>query len=491
MVHGIGEYVHARQENYKKFGLGRSERRGMSFTQAYNQAKNELLSYVGMSATPLNVADLETTFSQLRKGLANSAQAKASGSQVTDALDDYFMQQVDAYFSAKGHQVNYDTLTVESAQTIFSQAKMNYDNKHQNPDSYFQLSTWNKFEEKFRQIVKQFQAAQSQGLLDASTIARMSATITDLNQRRQALATAIQTHGIKSQYIPMKNLFEAYNAFVDAYSMPSRKELGDLAEFVASYLSLRAAGKAHSEIKRLIKETIMSPVGAQRSVTTYDFPNFIDDERLGLPAYRSVTRTGQRNFQVSLGTSQDTLDIITEFNGDSLRASVKNVASMNNKYGVHIISAMPLTALFNLVNTDFVNHYMNLLVFKQKSELANTTEIWEKATVVRALTGARASGNLKLANTFIINDRDSGKIKIFAISDLLNTILRVDGRINEYVKVKGKGFPPKSLENKWVGQANSYIDAGKRVAQVFSQLHSIKLNASLMPAAFKISPIKH
>ena len=72
---------------------------------------------------------------------------------------------------------------------------------------------------------------------------------------------------------------------------------------------------------------------------------------------------------------------------------------MRSKYNVHIAQGIPLTSLFNLINTDFVNHYLNILALHHKpgSNLAGSlnfgTEVMEKALILRGFAGARGNGN--------------------------------------------------------------------------------------------------
>jgi len=39
-----------------------------------------------------------------------------------------------------------------------------------------------------------------------------------------------------------------------------------------------------------------------------------------------------------------------------------------SKYGIGLINSTPLTLLFGLINTDFVNHYLNLLALEDVSK---------------------------------------------------------------------------------------------------------------------------
>ena len=145
MVHGIGEYVHAREENYKKFGIGRSRQYGLSFTQAYNQAHNELLGRISATSTKLDLISLEATFNNLYGGLIGTIKnMHNSRGKITDTLDYYFVEKVNAYFAEKSHMIDYDTLDVQSLGEIFSKAKMQYNTRSKASDPYFRPSTWNK-----------------------------------------------------------------------------------------------------------------------------------------------------------------------------------------------------------------------------------------------------------------------------------------------------------------------------------------------------------
>jgi hypothetical protein len=95
-----------------------------------------------------------------------------------------------------------------------------------------------------------------------------------------------------------------------------------------------------------------------------------------------------------------------------LRASVKNVKGFSN---IRILSDTPLSSAFALFDTNFVNHYLNLIASHPDGTDGRFTEKYnetiEMGLALRALSGIRDRGNtlgLDLSDCLIVNNKGKG-----------------------------------------------------------------------------------
>lgn len=480
---GIGEYVHYRLKNYRAYGIGINTVEGMSLTQSYKQAHSELLANINRTKTALNLVTLENEMNQTFDLLSKSPQPEDFYSK--DSFEQKFKDLVEKKIEEKnnGHWIDWTNLSVNSLGSQFSQAKMKYGQKNTSND-YFQLKTWDKFKQLVAQSKNVLTGALAKGAISQSEANALAKQFQQIDANIAQQETAIAQNGIKKQTKNLESLFKRYNDIVSQYELPSKKEFGDLGEFVAEFCLLKAAGFSNKTVSRLIKSHIQNPIGMQKSTTTLTFSDFLkeDDLREQLGGTYSIEEAqGGRIIATTLSGSQNTIDIQTRFE-DKIIAnnSVKNKDSVYAP--IKILGGAPFTSLFNLVNTDFVNHYMNLLAFSKNysnwiSQRANP--LWEKAIMVRGLSGQRTKGNSGLANIFIVFDRKAQKFRLFSIQDILFRSLWGEGS-PKGLELTGDPLPT-SVDNTYVGYKSRslYSDASKRIAKIIGNLHNIKINASL------------
>lgn len=481
---GIGEYVHYRLKNYRAYGIGINTVEGMSLQQSYKQAHSELLANVSRTKTALNLPDLEKKMNNIFEMLTNPPGKKAEYPK--DALETKFKALVEQKIEEKnkGHQIDWNNLSVNSLGSQFNQVKMKYNQKKNTNDEYFQLKTWNKFKQLVEQSKIILTTALRNQIISQAEADLLNKNFLEIDKNIKTQETAINQNGIKGQTSGLQSLFQEYNKIISQYELPSKKEFGDIAEFTADFCLLKAAGFTDKTVSKLIKSHIQDPLGMQTSSTTLTFSDFIKEEDLKneLSGNYSMEKIqGGRIIVTTLSGSQNTIDIQTRFE-DKITAS-GSVKNKNSVYAsINILGGAPFTSLFNLVNTDFVNHYMNLLAFSQKysnwiSQRANP--LWEKAIMVRGLAGQRSKAGSGLANVFIVFDRSGQRFRLFSIQDILFRSLWLE---NAPKGLELIGDPlPTSVENTYVGYKSRslYSDASKRIAKIIGNLHKVKISASL------------
>lgn len=486
----IGEYVHYREKQYRQFGIGRSKPRGLSYNKAYSQAKEDLSFLVGQTnLKKLNIKSIEKAMQSTRNRLS---QWKKNPSAL-DVYDEYFIKAVEAHFLQKGQKINLETMTPETLGSLLEEEKMRYNKQHDGKPPYFTQQTILKFGQTVTKLYDKLAELQREGLMDVATASDIEKRVIDCQNELARVLSSLSSP-TKIPVASIEYIFQNYNQIIGEYSKPLPKDIGDLGEVFAMYAAARAAGKIDDELYDLIDQFLISPTSQRRSSTTYKL--------IGLKEKTDVYKEIFSNFSVQQrngsyvlvtpGAAQDTIDIEVDYeNKGTLLASVKNIRTISKP--IHILNGAPVTSLFNLVNSDFVNHYMNLLAFQKNfdSDLQKADEIFSKAVAVRALAGARAKADTRLANSLIISDRSSGKVHIFSVESLLNNLLKARDIVQKGLLInlsEGKSFADIKVKNTWAGSKTkkSYeLAAKERIPNLFANIHSVKITASLLPSALK------
>ena len=143
---------------------------------------------------------------------------------------------------------------------------------------------------------------------------------------------------------------------------------------------------------------------------------------------------------------QNNQDLIKELGVSEFGASIKNYATLDPTYvnpagGVSLLSGAPLLSVLMLFNTDFVNHYLNLMgahqppIVKESYMADNYKEELLWGIAVRAMSGIRGlSANMskKFSDVLIINDKSAEHVYVISTSNLLNKIY---GNMDKYFDI--------------------------------------------------------
>ncbi len=341
-------------------------------------------------------------------------------------------------------------------------------------------------------------------------IAKLQKALQDYTDPDGIVIKKIDEKTGKKTYTEVGQLLRDINSFKrTSFGYPTKKDIGDLAEYaMAAALGVGGAVKRKA-VNDLIDE--FHVVGWQKSPTEYRrFSNliYVDlvSKNLNKDRYGNPLNPPAYNYEVdghiySINGSQDTVDIsidlqkgsylYNELGLDTLQASIKNLAQINEEYGINILGGAPLLSILELASVDFINHYLNLLALNPKSEMAihyYKDEI-RYMVAVRALSGMRGLiGDQKYSDCFIVNARKDRRVYVWGTGDLLDKIetLRDNGGLRDALRLNGNALP-RSLDNTFIevqkGQS-PYIGASIRISKLISQLHKYKIHASLIMTEF-------
>lgn len=270
---------------------------------------------------------------------------------------------------------------------------------------------------------------------------------------------------------------------------------GELGEIGAAMAGALMAGKAKSELKSFLEQSI---IGMQSSYSTYAKINFSDDfvemEKLASKGWRYDGPTGN---VLATKPTQDKIDVIVKTKGGSKYLSVKNY---NFKKGSAELSLVSGISLLNLIQNenqdDFINHYLNITSSRKKEKTETTAhlkeykvkmhDVMKELILVKALTGLNIQKTMKngsaknktAADYFVINDNSdqTTPFKIFSMAEILNfSSLDNQSGLSKYASIDGYDEP------EWENEGG---DAKSRITSLIMQLHQKKLHAFASVKAF-------
>ena len=473
----IGDYIHFRHTNYRKFGIGRSSNRGLNFNNAYQMAKQELLSTVA-GASDFS-ADQE-----LEKYLSIN---KTNSVFKEEDFSNEFRNLIENHFNHK--KINFETKSFQDLASEFELVKQSYSKKN---TRRYNIQTINRFKQAitnlYAKVIKSGEITEKQRDNILGELKKLGQQMKELGKKESSTET------LKGY----QNIFNQFNEISNLIAKPTTKEKGDLAEIISYYMLAKASGMAEEKALEVIQKDLINPltatgiVGGQGSTPKISFSrDLVDSDALRSAFGKSAWtlkdgENGKYKILLSTAPKQNTVDIILNWDsGEDIRASVKNYQSKSvSLHGVGIVKDTPLTLLFNLINTDFVNHYLNILSFRgaglEIGNLKKSTEIIKKALALRGLSGYRTKGQPKgsQANIFIFNNSTTGDVRVLNIGKLLKQLMSLsENGLNHYVSYTNI---PNSIQNEWVGGvANDKASAKIRITNIIAEVHKIKLSMSL------------
>lgn len=505
---GLGDYIHLTQSNYELYGFHRRGSASVSAEAAAAQAYRELKSNIVKKNNLANVKDIELFLNSVLQGKTNQELLKKYNidSGTTQDEEEALAAAIDAEMGSEIREFDRGILEVRG--TLQSQGDYIYSGFRDKERQSVRIDTINKILSTSAKALKKLMTQQRRLMQqggNASAIVKLGQTLAELRgymARLNLIVESSETFAKRKRTIRFRNggdtneigkMLANIAAIEASLNVTPSGLLGKTGELFGSFALQKADRQADITINSIISG-VVGEKGSKQALAGIS-GDFVDKEAL-------VTQISSGGAQwrledgviVSSRETQDTVDVEIEFSefnqlfgATEVRASIKNyfdITSQGSK-GVHTISQVPLISILNLINTDFGNHYLNLLATGANKSLLDGeyTNTIKYAVAVRSLSGYRGDGSTnKLSDYFIVNSRAEGKIRVFSTSHLLEEITPFQGAFaDDWVEVTGL---PKSLSNKKVGEVNSHSGAMQRITNILVEAHRYKLSMSLKPAFF-------
>lgn len=448
----IGDYIHYSKRNYMKEGITR----GGTFQEWEEQSRR--IRERAESETGVNISqkDLDTIAQSLEgimsKGYIAGTPEETARKEIEKVLTEKYKEKL--------QNIDYRTGNVtldKNAETAIGKAR-----------SDTKVASLYK---KAMQLEKIILDQAQRGNVQAKVAVKQSQ---ELRQYYDNIAQEVnaykQRNKLKITYTPeqmqdMKEKRKQLNALIEEFAAYPAIELqkGDFFETAASQLPIIAENVVSAEIKAYDREkvTINQDFLASEFITK----NFGD----------MIEKTSW---------SQGKVDVEITWQGNKnidtiLKASLKN-ANLSHYY-IRMVSGSSLLFMIQDLDTDFVNHFLNLMAkhkgskndiprfMKLKQQMVEEMRL---ALFYKSLSGdnfQRAS-----ANVFIVNDNQTGTVRAYRIQDL------VDKAADNIKLLTGVKLNNKTL-NTDLTFRNDWNDGSPegRISGLLADVHATKVSASL------------
>lgn len=545
---GIGYYVHYHAEHYQQFGIT-EDQKGYDFTSSLNEAHERLKNLY--QAREMSGVNWKKYSEFLNTIIYPDIKENNYSSSVIDSENQNFIAEYTANLIDKSgldkeivNSLISSTNTKEQADKNISTYKGLNKNKNKKYDKKITVQSVYKLLRSLETILKRaygnlnkkvidittFDKIMSQGyqyikdlmdLLEKANI-DMNIDLDNLNykgQLRTRLDAISKKNGNQIEKTDLGIMIDSINNFITKNSLISTKLTGDIGEAFIGAATILGGQVAKKATYDAIADTLGRTkndakwwAGSNKEHTVLTgFSDFIDlkdlaEELTGKDNKGPWTWKVDEDTIIYTNPTDQTVDLSISLESESqlakemgitdFNASIKNYGYIDSTVhpGVSVISGTPLLNILMLLETDFVNHYLNLLGVHDKNKRLNNTEEAQQAkelvhfaVAVRALTGIRNKQNRgKFSDCFIVNDRSASKVYIIPTVALLNNI---SNRIENYTQAEGL---PTVFHNAWYypekDKKNSIADkqyASARIITLLSELHKFKISLSLLPNAIK------
>lgn len=266
------------------------------------------------------------------------------------------------------------------------------------------------------------------------------------------------------------------------------------------------------EVKQLFVDKVLGQNKHKKLVDNYGWLNYhIDgnvfgkeskDEKQTYSGGKSRIKDAAGNY-VSTHETQDKVDIILEFEGLEIPASIKNYNLAGKLPGITFHSG---SSVYELIQDfkDFAFHYMNIKgthtvsgdLHPSQTIINEADRILKLTMLLKALAGGfkysideskGTVGYSQEADLIVLNDNSQGKYKVYSINEILN---RVEEQVNLITlgnELDNSGY---LLPNDFIASSNpnkiySIELARQRITLLLNKLDAMKLHISIDKTVFK------
>lgn len=491
---GIGDYVHARWANYQRFGIGKNAKGSSSASAALSKARQDIKNTASLTKTTLKTEALS-------KFLTGFIYGKVDGKTVLTPAEIQAQEQYFASLVTSKLPSIATGLSLEGGISPYTKAKqINLKN-----NQGIRESSRKEAEYTISALLYEIQMAMNTPNANLAKLSSLQAQGQNVLRKLQSLRMSASSDLVVYQAViptgeTARDIFIEYNNLVKAIRQPTQKDYGDLAEQYIAFAIASASGIAQEEIAKLMDGFVVGGRTAQ-TAGYKNISSFINTDVLIEDLSQSKTNNNSSggakwsastngytvNLEQKGSRSQQTVDLSIAFSSeqakkfgvDSINASIKNARSGISS--IKILDGYPLSAAFALFNTDFINHYLNLIATHTdggSGNVDNYNKAIEYGVALRALSGARDMNNamgMSLSDCLIINDKKSSCVHVINTSTIMNKLNNKN--LHYYIHTSGL---PSSIGQSWVGNSkHSWDNASKRIAHLLAATHQFKLTMTL------------
>lgn len=485
----LGDYIHYSAANYVKYGNNLNS--GSLEVLNYQSIKNNILQKIE-TAKSYDLTGLEDTLNNFLLNPEDNSQDNSN--KIQSAIQESMQEE----FGRALGKIRWDTLDMEAQKKTASSAKTKLLKEIEKDGQEYTIrldtilkqirtiqNTLNNIEDvktkkELNERVKTIYALLKQVLSEAKNtpqkIGDLRKQVDNLTKNPVKGNLQITSGGKSESLITIIN-----QTLIDYVQQPAiNLQKGTLFEYLIAAAPLIGTDMSLKQIRKEIEKAV---IGGDRQNVQIDLSGFgdnLDYSSLNLGGY--VVHPSNRT-AVSFGTSQGKIDVELRWEGKTVPISAKNIKIKSSGTEVHILSGASLLSLIQNEDTNFVNHFLNVVV-KHKDEslitadLKMAREAMKYTLLYKAVTGDTVGR--KKAEVFIINDNTKkGGVRVVDIHTLLSIAFK---NLNNYATITAdKGnFNTFKIKNDFV-ENGTYKD---RLTNIVNEIHKVKIGAALKARAF-------
>ena len=506
----IGEYVHARYENYKRYGLARKLSIQSASTQSLSKYVYEArqAAYASLAHQNQKSALLKTqnALNYLMGKSTKAPDGTVAGAKegVQNALVEILSTKIKAL---SAEDIDWTTLSLkDSGVQKLKNANVDTNRMLQELQQFLpegsstedvakrmlKISTLrtdiasnrnSHYIGSFIRRVQNLKAAIASLDLSSGKIAKINQQIDNLLQNAEL---AGRTSGIFQNATLYSDLVKIADEVLFLQSVAGIE--GFLAEGAVASIGAMFAQETGKTVKNLIEKNL---VGSTKEKNIYFNSAFMKGLDTGMIMKGSNYRKSSDGITWELRSGVDgKIDAIITIDDSQLKASVKsyNLASQNPHIkGVTLVSGTNLLFLFSN-QIRFFNHYLNQTAeTAPQNVVIKANEIMKTMIFLSSLTGGgyrRAEGGSiyqNRADVFIINNKNRpGDIKVVSIGELFSHILHTNMQGVNINLADNHTWANKWETNNLIGtQVLDPAMANVRISKLLHQVHAKKIKASI------------
>lgn len=495
----IGHYIHVTKQGYEQHGISRNE----TFEAFdYSKYRQEIQNRIGanfFASSKTNVEQLQNALNTIFSNKQVSSNVQMVRDRIEEIMKEKFQDKMGTIDWSKGNvytkqQLAQDQMRLDSLiKTHKNQQKVQLSTLIKRIQNLETLKdniqkTNNSKAKDLQQEINQIYRILIEILHSFKKDIEPEIDLKDINIKTisQIQGCLLSLKGETDQKVSqVSNLINTINEVLKRYNTrpPINLQKGDLFELAIAFAPAVAQNVAIEHLEGVLEGLAKTKKGDDRQQVKINLDFFTKDLQQTLKLHHySKDETG--NFLVSSLASQGKIDVDLEWGeGQTVPVSAKNVR-LSSGYDIHILSKSSLLYLIQDENSNFVNHYLNIIaeheggpVTDPKCNVTEAHKTMEYVLIFKAFTG-RTFGR-DMATVFMVNDNSQpGGIRIFDMSDLIK---RAENALEESIfSVTANDKPIKQLSNS-IDNNRVDGDPSSRIANFLQQVHGQKISVSFNP----------
>ena len=294
-----------------------------------------------------------------------------------------------------------------------------------------------------------------------------------------------------------KLIVAAINETINFINGSANMQKGMLEQAIVALAPLVGANKTIQELQNTVKAAFKQ----NESQVVFEKRNFSEEIQNNLNEILSGYKQEGQSY-LSARVSSDKVDVTINWQGKSLPISVKNVnldPKGNTSPYVNLVSQASLLAMLQSIGTDYTNHYLNVMSVHRSGTFTAAGHYEGKAEtrshyfqiarqsirlslLSAAFEGYKSKAQGGLAKVFVINDNQTGRVKVYNIGQLILRLVAFNSYlIPDFVHIKGNGTEIENIQfnNTFVPGPYSKTAAYQIITSLLSEVHKYKITVAI------------